>query len=149
MTKRTVLLVEDNADDEKLALKAFGHTDLPHEVVVERDGEGALAYLFGTRLDAPRSEDRLPALVLLDLNLPGIDGLEVLRRIRTEPRTRLFPVVVLTSSIEERDLVRSYSLGANSYIRKPVNFVEFVDTVRELATYWLVRNEPPPDRGGV
>jgi two-component system, response regulator len=145
VTKRTVLLVEDNADDEVLALKAFRNMGVPHEVVVERDGEGALDYLFRTRVASERLGAPPPDLVLLDLNLPGIGGLEVLRRIREDARTRLFPVVVLTSSVEHRDLLRSYSLGANSYIHKPVNFDEFVETVRHLATYWLVRNQPPPE----
>jgi two-component system response regulator len=147
VTKKTVLLIEDNADDEVLALKAFRHMEVPHEVVVARDGEGALDYLFDASGEANRLGLEPPALVLLDLNLPGIGGLEVLRRMRQDARTRLFPVVVLTSSLEDRDVIRSYGLGANSYIRKPVNFVEFIETVKHLATYWLLRNQPPPSEG--
>jgi len=147
MRKKTVLLVEDNADDEVLALKAFGRMDFGPQVVVRRDGEGALDYLFGENVAAQRLGAHPPVVILLDLNLPGIDGLEVLRRIRQDDRTKLFPVVVLTSSTEERDLNRSYRLGANSYIRKPVDFLEFTETVRHLATYWLQRNEPPPAPG--
>jgi len=147
MTKKTVLLIEDNADDEVLALKAFRHMPVPHEVVVARDGEGALDYLFDASGEANRLGLEPPALVLLDLNLPGIGGLEVLRRMRQDARTKLFPVVVLTSSLEDRDVIRSYGLGANSYIRKPVNFVEFIETVKQLATYWLLKNQPPPHEG--
>ena len=147
MITKTVLLVEDNADDELLARTAFANMDFAHEVVVARDGEEALAYLYGPAQAKRALGASQPLVVLLDLNLPGISGLEVLKQIRLDARTRLFPVVVLSSSLQERDLVRSYSLGANSYIRKPVDFTEFEETVRQLASYWLQRNQVPPDRG--
>ena len=137
-----ILLVEDNPDDEALTLRALKKNNILNEVVVARDGAEALEVLFATGAHAGRQA--LPQLVLLDLKLPKIDGLDVLRRLRADPRTRLQPVVVLTTSIEERDVVTSYDLGANSYIRKPVDFEQFVDAVRQLGIYWLVLNVPPP-----
>lgn len=133
----TILLVEDNPDDEALALRALHKNNLANGVHISRDGEEALDYLFG---DDQRA---LPQVVLLDLKLPKVDGLEVLRRIRENPRTRLLPVVILTSSREERDLVEGYSLGANSYIQKPVDFVQFTESVAQLGLYWLVMNQTP------
>lgn len=146
-SKSTILLVEDNPDDVTLTLRAFRKNSLPTEVVVAEDGAVALDYLFGTGRFAGRDPSCTPDLVLLDLKLPKIDGLDVLRRIRSDPRTRLTPVVVLTSSKEEQDLIESYRLGANSYIRKPVDFDTFMQAVRELGVYWLVFNETPPRQG--
>lgn len=144
MDKQTVLLVEDNPDDVELTLRAFKKNNLLNEVVVASDGVEALDYLFGTGAYAGRDPSKLPQLVLLDLKLPRIDGLEVLRRIRGDASTQFLPVVVLTSSKEEQDMVRSYSLHANSYIRKPVNFDRFIEAVRQLGFYWLILNESPP-----
>jgi two-component system, response regulator len=135
----TILLVEDNPDDEALALRALRKNNIANHVDVARDGVEAIEYLLGDAAIAGRRE--LPQVVLLDLKLPRIDGLEVLRRIRAESRTRLLPVVILTSSNEQRDLVESYSLGANSYIRKPVDFAQFSEAVRQLGLYWLVLNQ--------
>lgn len=143
-----ILLVEDNPDDEALTLRALAKNNVANEVVVARDGVEALDYLFATGAHAGRDRSVRPQVVLLDLKLPRVDGLEVLRRMRAEPATRLVPVVVLTSSKEDRDLVESYRLGANSYVRKPVNFVEFVEAARQLGLYWLVLNEVPPEIGG-
>jgi len=133
----TILLVEDNPDDEALTLRAFRQNNLSNEIVVKRDGAEELEYLFG-----PTPAE--PQLVLLDLKLPKVDGLEVLRRIRDDPRTSLLPVVILTSSKAESDLVRGYELRANSYIRKPVDFTQFIAAAREIGMYWLVLNETPP-----
>ena len=133
----TILLVEDNPDDEALTLRAFRQHNLSNKIQVARDGAEALAYLFAERAAVPQ-------LVLLDLKLPKVDGLEVLRRIREDPRTTLVPVVILTSSKEESDLVRGYQLRANSYIHKPVDFSRFVDAAQEIGLYWLVLNERPP-----
>lgn len=144
---KVILLVEDNPDDEALTLRAFKKNNIQNEVVVARDGVEALDYLFGTGAHAGRDTSDLPQLVLLDLKLPKVDGLEVLRRIRADHRTRLLPVVILTSSREEVDLINGYSLGANSYIRKPVDFSQFTESIRQLGLYWLVLNEPPPARG--
>jgi len=144
MSQKVILLVEDNPDDEELALLAFQRSNLVNEVVVARDGVEALDYLFGTGPHAGRNVSELPQVVLLDLKLPKVDGLEVLRRIRADPRTRRLPVVVLTSSKEEEDMMRSYELGANSYVRKPVEFEQFVEAVKQLQLYWLILNEPPP-----
>lgn len=141
---RRILLVEDNPDDVALTLRALRAHRVTNEVVVAEDGVEALDYLFGEGQHLGRTGHDLPAVILLDLKLPRVDGLEVLRRIRSDPRTRLLPVVVLTSSREEQDLVASYSLGANSYVRKPVDFQQFVEAVRQLGLYWLLLNEPPP-----
>lgn len=139
MRKTSILLVEDNRDDELLTLRAFQKNNLGNEVVVARDGGEALELLLGD--DATRL---VPQLVLLDLKLPKVGGLEVLKRLRADPRTRLIPVVILTSSKEERDLIEGYLMGANSYVRKPVDFTEFVEAARQLGLYWLLINEPPP-----
>ena len=140
---KVILLVEDNPDDEALTLRALKKNDIRNKVVVARDGAQALEYLFGTGERKERDPEVLPELVLLDLKLPRVDGLEVLRRIRADERTRLLPVVILTSSKEQRDLVEGYGYGANSYIRKPVDFGQFVEAVRQLGLYWLVLNETP------
>jgi len=147
MTDRAILLVEDNPDDEALTLRAFKKHNITNEVVVARDGAEALEYLFGTGRYAGRDLKLMPQLILLDLKLPKVDGLEVLGQIRADDRTRLLPVVVLTSSTEERDLVESYRLGANSYVRKPVDFNQFVEAARQLGLYWLLMNQPPPVPG--
>jgi two-component system response regulator len=139
-----ILLVEDNPDDVELTLRAFRKSKIANEIVVARDGVEALDYLFATGQHAGRDNSSLPQLVLLDLKLPRLDGLQVLERIRANGKTRLLPVVILTSSTEQPDLVSGYSLGANSYIRKPVDFQEFVVAVRRLGLYWLLLNQPPP-----
>ena len=144
MHTKVILLVEDNRDDEELALLTFRKSNIANKVVVARDGAEALDYLFGTGSLAGHDSPVLPQLVLLDLKLPKIDGLEVLKRLRADPRTRRLPVVVLTSSREEQDLIESYDLGANSYVRKPVDFARFADAVQQLQMYWLVLNEAPP-----
>jgi len=144
MFDKTILLVEDNADDEALTVRALKKNNVANNLVVARDGVEALDYLFGTGAHAGRDTTMLPGLVLLDLKLPKLDGLEVLQRLRADERTRRLPVVVLTSSKEEPDLVKSYNLGANSYIRKPVDFNQFTEAVRQLGMYWLVLNEVPP-----
>ena len=140
MKDKVILLVEDNADDEILTLRALQINKIANDVVVARDGAEALDYLFGTGCYAGRDTSVRPQVVLLDLNLPKLGGLDVLRRIRSEESTRTLPVVILTTSIEEEDLVGSYSLGANSYIRKPVDFDQFSECVRELGMYWVVLN---------
>ncbi|MCL4294639.1 MAG: response regulator [Anaerolineae bacterium] len=142
--EKIVLLVEDNPDDVELTLRAFRKNHLLNEVVVAQDGVEALDYLFGAGAYTGRDPHVLPQFVLLDLKLPRVDGLEVLRRIRADERTQLLPVVILTTSKEEQDLIQSYKLGANSYIRKPVDFAQFSDAVRQLGLYWLVLNEAPP-----
>lgn len=144
MNELTILLVEDNPDDEELTLRALRQNNIMNMVDVARDGAEALDYLFCQGAHKARDPSQKPAIVMLDLKLPKIDGLEVLRRIRADERTRLMPVVILTSSKEEQDLLKSYSLGANSYIRKPVDFNQFVATVGHLGLYWLVLNEAPP-----
>jgi len=141
--KRIILLVEDNPDDEALTLRALKKNNILNTVVVAHDGVEALDYLLGTG-KYQEQPPPLPQVVLLDLKLPKVDGMEVLRRLRTEPATRLLPVVVLTSSNEQRDLLESYSHGANSYVRKPVDFAEFMEAVRHLGLYWLVLNQVPP-----
>lgn len=141
---RVILLVEDNPADVALMLRAFKQQHILNEVVVARDGVEALDYLFGTGTHAGRDVRAWPELVLLDLNLPKINGSEVLRRLRGDQRTRLMPVVMLTTSTEERDVVASYELGANSYVQKPVDFTQFSEAVRQLGLYWLVLNVNPP-----
>jgi two-component system response regulator len=143
MTDRTILLVEDNPDDEALTLRAFKKSNIRHDVVVMRDGAEALAYLFPGNGDAVPC----PALVLLDLNLPKVGGLEVLHKMRADERTHLIPVVVLTSSKLDEDILDSYRNGANAYVRKPVKFSDFAEAVRTLGVFWLLLNEPVPDRG--
>jgi len=142
--KKIILLVEDNPDDVTLTLRVLKKNNIANEVVEAHDGIEALDYLFGTGAHAGRDLHQQPQVVLLDLKLPKIDGMEVLRRIRKDPRTRLQPVVILTSSKEENDRVEGYALGANSYIRKPVDFNQFTESIRQLGLYWLVLNEPPP-----
>jgi two-component system response regulator len=146
MKQKTILLVEDNPDDEELTLMALRKNNILNEVVVARDGKEALDYLFGDGEGSVARRGHLPAIVLLDLKLPKVDGLEVLQRIRAEERTRFLPVVVLTSSGEEKDLFESYSLGCNSYVRKPVDFSTFIEATRQLGIYWLLLNETPPER---
>jgi two-component system, response regulator len=141
MTK-IILLVEDNPDDEELTLLAFKKCNIANEVVVARDGVEALDFLFGTGAHAGRDLSVMPAMILLDLKLPKVDGLEVLKRLRANERTRRLPVVILTSSREQQDVVESYNLGANSYVRKPVNFAQFMEATKQLGLYWLVLNEP-------
>ena len=145
MASSVILLVEDNPDDEALTLRAFRKNHITNEVVVARDGAEALDYLFATGAYAGRDAAVVPQIVILDLKLPKIDGLEVLRRLRAAPQTKLLPVVILTSSNEERDRLEGYGLGANSYVRKPVDFAEFVDAVRQLGLYWLLLNQRPPE----
>lgn len=144
MKNKIILLVEDNPDDEELMLMALRKNNILNEVVVKRDGEEALEFLFGDGVSG--RPNPLPTLILLDLKLPKLDGLEVLQRLRAHKRTRLLPVVVLTSSKEEKDLFESYSLGCNSYVRKPLEFAMFVEATRQLGIYWLMLNEIPPDQ---
>jgi CheY-like chemotaxis protein len=146
MNDRVILLVEDNPKDEELTLRALKKSNVVNPVIVARDGVEALDYLFARGGHANRDRAAMPQVVLLDLKLPKVDGLEVLRALRTDERTKLLPVVVLTSSNEEPDLIRSYGLGANSYVRKPVDSAQFFEAVRQLGVYWLVLNEtaPPP-----
>jgi two-component system response regulator len=141
---RVILLVEDNPNDVELTLRAFQKSNVTDEIVVVRDGEQAIHYLFSTGPHAGRDPMMLPHVVLLDMKLPKIDGLGVLRRMRADERTRRLPVVMLTSSKEESDVASSYDLGANSFVRKPVDFGKFVDAARHLGIYWLIMNEPPP-----
>jgi two-component system response regulator len=141
---KIILLVEDNASDEKLTVLAFKRCGISNEVVVARDGAAALDYIFATGPYTGRDVTVLPAVVLLDLNLPRIDGLEVLRRVRADERTKLMPIIVLTASKEEEDIVRSYTLGANAYVRKPVDFVAFVEAAKTLGLFWLLLNEAAP-----
>jgi CheY-like chemotaxis protein len=144
MKDKIILLVEDNLDDVELSIRALKKNNIMNEVVVAHDGVEALDYIFGRGKYAGRDLKNRPALVLLDLNLPKVSGLEVLESIRGDERTKLLPVVILTSSKEEKDLIRGYQLGANSYIRKPVDFIQFTEAVRQLGLYWLVLNELPP-----
>jgi two-component system response regulator len=145
-TEHVILLVEDSESDEELTLRAFRKSNVSNRVVVMRDGAAALDYLFLRGTHANRNPLEVPQLVLLDLNLPKVGGLEVLAAMRADERTQRLPVVILTSSREERDLAEGYDLGANSYIVKPVDFVQFADAVRQLGLYWLVLNQGPPRR---
>lgn len=146
MNAKLILLVEDNPDDEELTLLALKKSNILNEVIVARDGVEALDYLFATGKYADRSPSRMPQLIMLDLKLPKLDGLEVLKRLRADPRTKLIPVVILTSSSEEEDVVASYNNGANSYVRKPVDFHRFADAIKQLGMYWLILNEVPPSK---
>jgi two-component system response regulator len=146
-TTKVILLVEDNPDDEALTLRALRRSHLVNPIAVARDGVEALDFVFARGAHADRAGEPLPTLVVLDLKLPRLDGLGVLRAIRADPRTRFMPVVILTSSQEERDLLSGYELGANSYVRKPVDFNEFVEAAKVLGIYWLMINQLPPDRG--
>ena len=143
MKDKVIFLVEDNPDDELLTLRALKNNNISNEVIVARDGQQALDYFFGEGASARTT----PTVMLLDLKLPKVDGLEVLRRIRADERTHMQPIVILTSSKEEQDLLTSYRLGANSYIRKPVDFSQFLEAIRQLGLYWLVLNETPPSKG--
>jgi two-component system response regulator len=143
---KTILLVEDNPDDVKLTLRAFKRNNMLNPIVVARDGVEALDFLFARGAYAERAAKPPPTLVILDLKLPKLDGLEVLRAIRGDERTKFIPVVILTSSKEQQDLMQGYALGANSYVRKPVDFTEFMEAVRLLGIYWLMTNQPPPER---
>jgi CheY-like chemotaxis protein len=144
MTERYILLVEDNPDDEELTLLSLRKNNLAHEIVVVRDGVEAIEFLFGNGQYAGRDLSRTPTVVLLDLKLPKLDGLGVLKRLRADERTRMLPVVVLTSSSQDADVIASYNLGANSYVRKPVEFGSFVEAVSSLGLYWVLLNRPPP-----
>lgn len=144
MPNKVILLVEDNPRDEALTLRALNKSHIVNDVVVVRDGAEALNYFFGDNSQAGDDAHVMPQVVLLDLKLPKVDGLEVLRRLRADERTRRLPVVVFTSSSEEEDMLSSYSLGANSYVRKPVEFEQFLEATKQLGLYWLVLNEPPP-----
>jgi two-component system response regulator len=146
MSKKTILLVEDNSNDEFLTLRALKKYNVANDVVVTRDGAEALDYVFGAGAHAGRNVADLPVVMLLDLKLPKIDGLEVLRRVRADERTQLLPVVVLTSSNEDKDVINSYKLGSNSYVQKPVDFSAFLDAVGQLGIYWLMLNEPVPPK---
>ncbi len=144
MDRTTILLIEDNPDDVELTLHAFQKNHMANDVVVASDGAEGLDYLFGTGKYAGRDAEEFPALILLDLQLPKIGGLEVLRRVREDERTKRIPVVIMTTSDEEEDIVNGYNGGANSYLRKPVDFTEFMNAVKQLEMYWMVLNTPPP-----
>jgi two-component system response regulator len=146
MMEKTIMLVEDNPDDEELTLRALRKASIANDVFVARDGQEALDFLFGTGQHAGREPQTMPAVVLLDLKLPKLDGIDVLQRMRADPRTRLVPVVVLTSSSEDEDMLRSYQSGANSYVRKPIEFSEFAHAVTQLGMYWMLINQTPPSR---
>lgn len=147
MDNKIILLVEDNPDDVLLTLRAFRKGNIANEIIVAGDGAEALEYLFCEGKYTDRSATASPAVILLDLKMPKVDGLEVLRRIRADERTKYIPVVILTSSKEEQDMLNGYKSGANSYVRKPVNYEEFVGAARQLGLYWLLLNEPPPKSG--
>ncbi|MFI5267751.1 MAG: response regulator [Chloroflexota bacterium] len=147
MAHRVILLVEDNPDDEALTLRALRKHNVTNQVIVVRDGAEAIDWVFATGQYADRDTEIVPQVILLDLKLPKVDGLEVLRRIRSDERTHLLPIVILTSSKEEEDILNGYRLGANSYVRKPVDFVEFTDAVRQLGLFWLLLNQPPTRPG--
>ncbi len=144
MEDKLILLIEDNPDDQALTLRALKKNNIRNRVVIRQDGAEALDFLFCRGPDAGRDPHDLPQVILLDLKLPKVDGLEVLRQIRADERTRLLPVVILTSSKEEQDMIKGYGYGANSYVRKPIDFNQFVEAVNQLGLYWLVLNEPPP-----
>ena len=144
MTERYILLVEDNPDDEELTLLSLRKNNLAHDIVVVRDGVEAIDFLFGSGQYAGRDLSKTPTVVLLDLKLPKLDGLGVLKRLRADERTRMLPIVVLTSSSQDADVIASYNLGANSYVRKPVEFGSFVEAVSGLGLYWMMLNRPPP-----
>jgi len=146
MENKIILLVEDNPDDEALTLRALKKNNISNQVIVARDGAEALEYLFGTGQYSGRDANLTPQVVLLDLKLPKVEGLEVLRRMRANESTKLLPVVILTSSNEEQDRINGYDSGANSYVRKPVDFNQFIEAVRQLGLYWLILNEQPPAR---
>jgi two-component system response regulator len=146
MIEPVILLVEDNPNDEELALRAFRKSKIANRIVVMRDGAAALDYLFARGIHAGRDASETPQVVLLDLNLPKLSGLDVLKELRADPRTKLLPVVILTSSKEDRDLAKGYELGANSYIVKPVDFTQFAEAVRQIGLYWMVLNQRPPLR---
>ena len=146
MSEKVILLVEDTQRDEELTLRALRKNGILNEVVVAHDGQEALDYLFADGSFAERDHGELPTVILLDLKLPKIDGLEVLRRVRDDERTKLLPIVILTSSNEERDRLAGYKSGANSFVRKPIGFTEFSEAIRQLGLYWLLLNEPPPIR---
>lgn len=147
-TRKVILLVEDSPDDVALTLRAFNKSHIADEVVVAKDGPEPLDYLFGPGPKGGRGSELSPQLILLDLKLPKLEGLDVLKLIRSDERTRRIPIVILTSSGEEQDIINSYELGVNSYIRKPVNFDQFVEAVRQLGSYWLILNEPAPQNAG-
>jgi two-component system, response regulator len=147
MARKVILLVEDNPDDEALTLRALRKHNVTNQVIVVRDGAEAIEWVFAEGQFADRDVDIVPQVILLDLKLPKVDGLEVLRRIRSDERTHLLPIVILTSSKEEEDILTGYRLGANSYVRKPVDFVEFTDAVRQLGLFWLLLNQPPTRPG--
>ena len=144
METKTILLVEDNPDDQALTLRALEKNKIVNSVVIAKDGVEALEYLFGTGMHAGRDTSSMPTVILMDLKLPRVNGLEVLERIRADERTRLLPVIILTSSTEKQDIISGYRLGANSYIRKPVDFKKFTDAVGQLGLYWLLLNEQAP-----
>jgi len=144
MDDKVILLVEDNADDEVLTLRALKKNNIRNEVVIARDGSEALDYLFGTGVHADRDLTVMPQIILLDLKLPKVDGFEVLHRVRSNDATKLLPLVILTTSNEDQDRIRGYGLGANSFVRKPVEFDKFIEAVRQLGLYWLILNEAPP-----
>ena len=146
MAQKMILLVEDNADDEELTMRTLRKAKIVNEVVVARDGNEALEFLFGTGKHAGRDVSHMPTVVLLDLKLPKLNGIDVLRRLRADPRTRLLPVVVLTSSSEDEDMVKSYESGAISYVRKPVDFSAFAAAITQLGIYWMLLNQAPPSQ---
>lgn len=148
MSERTILIVEDNPDDEEFTLRALHRAHVTNEIVVTRDGREALDYLFGENQFAGRDLSDMPAVILLDLKLPKLSGIDVLRRIRAEPLTKLIPVVILTSSSEDEDMIKSYESGANSYVRKPVEFAAFANAVARLGAYWMLLNQPVPRKAG-
>jgi len=146
MSEKMILLVEDNPDDEELTKRALRQAKIANEIVVARDGSEAVDFVFGQGSHAGRDVSRMPAVILLDLKLPKLSGLDVLQRLRADSRTKLIPVVVLTSSSEEEDMLKSYEFGANSYVRKPVEFGAFANAVSQLGLYWMLLNQPPPSR---